>query len=56
MKKNNNEDKRLSQSSSINEIKIWKKPTLTQLDIKQTMVVECPSGMHWSDNDGTCVK
>ena len=55
MEKYSNERNRLAKSDSIDEIKIWKKPLLTQLDIKQTLVVDCESGMHFDRNAGGCV-
>jgi len=52
MEINGNESKRLPQSDSVNDIKVWKKPILTQLDIKQTLTVECASGLRFDRKEG----
>lgn len=46
MEKINPNSKQVDQSRSIGDLKVWKMPILTQLDIKQTLTGGCPSGQH----------
>lgn len=54
MDKINLDGKQLAQNKSVGNIKIWKKPILAQLDIKQTLIVDCGSGMHWDSEARDC--